>query len=271
MDADFPAAHSMDTQWFAIDAEGCVGYFVTGEPGPVPIPAKEYAIPYSDSRLEKLFLAAPQLLLENSSQDPKQRHVGAEQPPASLARPPWHAEHYQRRRAELQAGAGKGRHLDRIGMLLRSRRLLEQIDPKRYEVAKEFATASGSLLPVFFNEPTIAEYRLLHDSGECVACVDLGFLFESPERFGVFMFSADDHYTNGPYELHARPSLPMVAERLPPEIRKIVSAMKFQSLRFGDAQFLQPLEHVPCVMWGGDEYMASDGRTILPVPEDKRG
>jgi hypothetical protein len=33
---DFPAAHSMDTTWFAIDADGCVGIFNSDEGGAVP-------------------------------------------------------------------------------------------------------------------------------------------------------------------------------------------------------------------------------------------
>jgi uncharacterized radical SAM superfamily protein len=33
---DFPAAHSMDTTWFAIDADGCVGIFDSSENGAVP-------------------------------------------------------------------------------------------------------------------------------------------------------------------------------------------------------------------------------------------
>jgi hypothetical protein len=39
MDADFPAAHSMDTWWFAVDAEGHVAVFDSGEAGAVPIAA----------------------------------------------------------------------------------------------------------------------------------------------------------------------------------------------------------------------------------------
>ena len=36
MDADFPAAHSMDTMWFAVDRDGRVGCFDSGEAGAVP-------------------------------------------------------------------------------------------------------------------------------------------------------------------------------------------------------------------------------------------
>ena len=33
---DVPAAHSMDSTWFALDADGCVGVFQTGESGAIP-------------------------------------------------------------------------------------------------------------------------------------------------------------------------------------------------------------------------------------------
>lgn len=33
---DFPAAHSMDTEWFATDADGNVAIFWSGEEGAVP-------------------------------------------------------------------------------------------------------------------------------------------------------------------------------------------------------------------------------------------
>ncbi len=33
---DFPAGHSMDTDWFALDEEGHVGRFDTGEDGALP-------------------------------------------------------------------------------------------------------------------------------------------------------------------------------------------------------------------------------------------
>jgi hypothetical protein len=36
MSADYPAAHSMDSTWFAVDAGGHVGVFSTGEDGHLP-------------------------------------------------------------------------------------------------------------------------------------------------------------------------------------------------------------------------------------------
>jgi hypothetical protein len=48
MASDFPAAHSMDTTWFAVDQEGNVGMFKSGEDGHVPEAGEEL-------RLEELW------------------------------------------------------------------------------------------------------------------------------------------------------------------------------------------------------------------------
>ncbi len=36
MEIDYPAAHSMDTYWFAVDEVGHIGMFYSGENGHVP-------------------------------------------------------------------------------------------------------------------------------------------------------------------------------------------------------------------------------------------
>lgn len=36
-DVDFPAAHSRDADWFAVDADGCVGVFDTDENAGSPV------------------------------------------------------------------------------------------------------------------------------------------------------------------------------------------------------------------------------------------
>jgi hypothetical protein len=51
MDEDFPAAHSMDSTWFAVDQKGQVGLFCTGEDGFAPSGASD---PPSDDILEML-------------------------------------------------------------------------------------------------------------------------------------------------------------------------------------------------------------------------
>lgn len=40
---DYPAAHSMDTEWYAVDRDGRLGRFSTGEAGGVPTSATQYS------------------------------------------------------------------------------------------------------------------------------------------------------------------------------------------------------------------------------------
>jgi hypothetical protein len=48
MDTTFPAAHSMDTTWFAIDRAGHVGRFSSGEAGAVPFIVFNRRLPEPD-------------------------------------------------------------------------------------------------------------------------------------------------------------------------------------------------------------------------------
>ena len=40
MKDDFPAAHSMDTTWFAVDGKGNIASFASGEAGALPYDAR---------------------------------------------------------------------------------------------------------------------------------------------------------------------------------------------------------------------------------------
>src|SRR5690242_17979502 len=57
MDADFPAAHSMDTYWFAVDRDGRVACFESGEAGAVP--ERAFADEYGLSASEPLMRSLP--------------------------------------------------------------------------------------------------------------------------------------------------------------------------------------------------------------------
>src|SRR5438132_658813 len=41
MEPDYPAAHSMDTTWYAVDGQGRVGMFFSGANGAVPVDAAD--------------------------------------------------------------------------------------------------------------------------------------------------------------------------------------------------------------------------------------
>ncbi|SRR5579885_2538181 len=68
MDADFPAAHSMDASWYAIDKNGHVALFITGAGGAMPNGA------YSPEGAEMMAEYAEEEVLAGAAR----QHVGAE-------------------------------------------------------------------------------------------------------------------------------------------------------------------------------------------------
>jgi hypothetical protein len=154
---DFPAAHSQDTEWYAIDQHGHVAVFESGENGHVPEEAQN------------------QYLLDEL----------------------WRFQH-----------------------------------PEEGEDA-------------------------YHDTGELVS------------HFGVFYFTyGDDFDPIGPYNRAVVPDKPLHVDQLPPQLRKRCKQIRFESLAFYRAEYVQPLEFFPCVFWYSDRvaYLCGDGKTVRPIP-----
>jgi hypothetical protein len=163
MEADYPAAHSMDTTWFAVDKDGNVGMFRSGENGAVP---------------ERVL--------------------------------------------------GDGLH-----------EFFEISEQARLEV--EF------------------DYRVRR-------------VVEQVARLGLFCYSHDnlsEFPFQSPYTLARRPDVPLHVDRLPPRLRSLAKKIRFGRVSFPDVERVQPVEHAPCVVWGGEEeiaYLAADGATVRPIP-----
>jgi hypothetical protein len=161
MEADYPAAHSMDTTWFAVDRDGHVGMFFSGESGAVP------------------------------------------------------------------------------------------------------EGVSGGVSREFFE---------LVEGAETEAEFYVGAAAAGAARLGLFYYSYDDFsefpFQRG-YPLEGRPDEPLHVDRLPPRSRSLAKQIRFDRVSFPDAKRVQPVEHIACLFWGGDEeiaYLAADGVTVRPIP-----
>jgi hypothetical protein len=145
MNADFPAAHSMDTAWYAVDRDGYVGVFVTGEEGHMPSgAANDY-----DASLPALS-------------------------------------------DELQGGL---------------------------------------------------------------------FTFEYDEDYSEYAFWVQ------PYARTHVPAQPLHIDQLPPRLRKAYRRVRFDALRFAEAEHVQPWEFGVCDGWGASAaYITADFSTVRPVP-----
>ncbi|HEX4796704.1 MAG TPA: hypothetical protein VH370_23130 [Humisphaera sp.] len=246
MQPDYPAAHSMDTHWFAVDSAGHIGFFETGEPGPVPVDAQ--ADEDAHEWLKHLFFAAPAMLLLNArSKDAVHAHELFEE-------------------SSRRGGFGYSINSS-LCMLLRSKQYVSEVG-KGVQVGPDVVTPEGTVYPVYVSEIDEQAYRAIHETGTCVGCVGLWGLDENRgERLGIYHFAAED-YRHGPYVRIGVPDKPLLISQLPAQVQSLIAACPLP-IRFDKEPSVQPLELVPCSTWGGGEYLASDMKTIRPMPEHK--
>lgn len=231
---DVPAAHSMDSAWFAVDACGHVAAASTGEAGALPGPFRpqevdRHGLLEAVARVvppgEPVVDPAAQALGEVAGAHglwgdrPRDALVFADRPEAL---------------APLVARHGGRFVLARTGAAA----LLRQVAP-------------GAL----------AE---LHAAGGCRACRWAWAPYEGerrPARLGLYEYEhLCENWIAGPYGV-VHPRHPVKLAQLPPEVVAVAEWVRFEGLCFAESPLLQPADHVPCATWHAP-YLAADGRTV---------
>ena len=239
MTVDFPAAHSMDTCWFAIDRDGHVAYFGTGEAGAVP---EEAFIEEPYNVLQELGrILPPTEVLYNFA-----GHV----PPGPLGT---RGEHWS------VAIGGSGALF-----------FLTSLDTVRKEISRGVAVqvpATAGGVAVVITDLTPQLVKRIHAAGACLGCF---FYYEPgqendlprPAEHGLFRYShLCENWVSGPYGLQETPGRPIHVDQLPPRLRELVGQFRFPSLCFGQTPHIQPVEHALCTSWES-AYLTGDGLII---------
>jgi hypothetical protein len=242
MDADFPAAHSMDTCWFAVDKDGHVAYFGTGEAGAVPF----------DAGLED-----PYGVMQGLGQALPRTQVVYNRAGHRLPGP---------------LGARKEHWSVAIDTCREALFFLTSLEAVQAEVAAGQAIpvpASGGTVAVVITNLTRPVVQRIHDAGACLGCFFHYVPLPSDDvppaaEHGLFRYShLCENWISGPYGLFEMPDRPVHVDQLPPRLREAVGQFRFPSLCFGQAPHIQPIEHRPCVSWDA-AYLTGDGLTIRP-------
>lgn len=238
METDYPASHSMDTCFFAIDRDGHVAIFETGSAGAVPASA------FGGDEAYQMLEQFGSLPRGEALYDPSGHRV-----PGSVQQSDRHAG---------QAGSDHP-----ILMFLSS------LDPVRDEIAAGRAEALPSTegVAVLFQRLPQALGQQLHADGACLGCE---WHFQAHNREiaerGLFCYShLSDDCLAGPYGRMQQPAQPIHVDQLPPQIRGAVKTMCFSSLCFAETPHIQPIEHAECVSWE-PAWMDVTGKHIRPVP-----
>ena len=247
MEPDYPAAHSMDTLFFAVDRDGHVAVFETGEAGAVPVRAFQGGLARSARERLALMLPACEALLDREG---------------------WN----------IPGGQGlSGRdHAVPMSSEMPMMMFLESLDPIRADIqagrAEVLPAREG--VAVLWRGLSDEDYRRLHDAGVCRGCFwYIRALIEPSEDgpasaagHGLFEY---DHLTEnwvaGPYGRRRVPGRPVHVDQLPPDLRQRVKRMTFENLRFLDSPRIQPVEHGECRSWEAS-YLGVDGGEVRPIP-----
>ena len=252
-DPDFPAAHSMDTTWFAVDRDGHVACLMSWESGAVPEAA--CLEPGEGHRLLEEFRSASEQHSEVVYELDGMLIPGLQPEGQHIWQPGW--------------AASEG---PEVLMFLAS------LDPVREELVSGLAVAlkSRGSPALRFKALTEASAARLHASGACLSCFASFLKMNedwSPAELGFYSyshFSLTENWLSGPYGLLRTPRDPIRLEQLPPALREAAERVRLGGIRFDNTPRLQPVDFARCQSW---EFacLDADGTTIRAIPGREDG
>jgi hypothetical protein len=251
MDTDFPASHSMDTYWFAVDKDGRVGYFVSGEAGAVPVEA-----------------------MQGESADSMSRLVN------SLP----YSEKVHDRQGRLQPGkeASEMEHLAGTrGSTYPVLMFLKSLDLVAEEIAagRALQLPSTSDFAVRFQQLSAELAAQLHDGAVCLGCFfhfgpwdEVEYSGEpraDPSVRGFYQYSHTcENWISGPYGRISIPTNPVHVDQLPPQLRNALKVLRLD-LNFAETPHIQPVADHECASWES-QWLDLDGKEhSMPGIEDE--
>jgi hypothetical protein len=220
---DYPAAHSMDTRWFAVDADGNIGVFYSNEDGAVPKEISEDS--YQGSLIDYL----PKNK-EGVSQSLIEGHIAAQGAKKIYLRRMIAHSHFITEFSAL--------------LVLDSESTLEELRPYIY---LRFA---GSEIVVYVNECPSLKIKSLLESGKILRGITKLETLEWADFVGIFQFSHDWCGIAAPYKRDVVPQYPLNLAHLPPQLQQQLSTIRFESTHFNETSEIQPIEYTDCRTWG---------------------
>ncbi|MGN6546780.1 MAG: hypothetical protein ACTHK7_17120 [Aureliella sp.] len=263
MSDDFPAAHSMDTQWFAVDAEGHIGCFDSGEAGAVPNSALQVAEESEDSLHDAILALRPEDGVEYFVDDL------LEQPGGPFFKYSWETMRFEPEPL-VPFGAtyyGALLHLADESLFVprepASGGLLSRLfspSPKRQYQVVRISNSRHLLGYVVGTLPlTSADLKAWIKSG-VVQRAWLAHHLES-HRVGIFEFSHGDAFENwisGPYLKTAQPAHPVKLDQLPEVFRRLAGHTRLPDASFSRWNAIDPHTAGECSSWQ-DSWVSLDG------------
>jgi hypothetical protein len=227
----------MDTAWFAIDNDGNVALFETGESGAVP---EEAYVGEEVSTLQDELRALPV--------------TGFKLDSSGYGETQW-MQHVDIENENLTAETEVFMFLsDRVPVA----DLLERLGATEMD-----ATSSRAMRLLCRDLAALSE---LHAREACLGCYRDwgGRMDEEIARHGIYRYDHTcENWIAGPYARATVPTKPLTIREIPASIR--ANAVAFDG-RFAETPRLQPAEHWKCASWEHG-WLSADGKTARPFEE----
>ena len=262
---DYPAAHSMDTTWFAVDRNGEVGFFDSGEPGVVPV--DWYAMP----RLQWMRQTrGPEFsFVDHSLEDELLIEILRALPDRAVAnvrqlRPPpgYRLRAFGRERCDAAHDWDVALSWDHeywIGpcddspflLLPTSGTVEDSIDGERLD------TQVNDVDVWLVRSLRWADYQQIHQEGACLGC---GWLHDVRHWLGLHSYDFDYGYTA--YERKAAPAAPLSAAQLPGSVRRFVDKVRFDAVTFSQSTEIEVGQQCFCREYGAPWVIDHESRVV---------
>jgi hypothetical protein len=249
-EVDYPAAHSMDSTWFAIDKNGFIAQFNTGEAGAMPdhVPGGQDMENFEEQ------LRQTGLVGEVVFDFAGRRRPGVADGPSFFGGPDPD---------------------DSSLVFVRSLDLVQ--DALREGRAREVRSATDHA--VIWRGMSQEEYDRLVAADQLVG-MEYYYTYEGmPDSLatrGVYVYGHTcENWIAGPYGREEVPLLPLHVDQLPPAIRQQLKQCRFDEVSFAETAHIQPAEFVACSAWDdrflgldGKQYAFGSGGAKVPLDED---
>ncbi|MGK7942649.1 MAG: hypothetical protein AB4062_21315 [Crocosphaera sp.] len=235
---DYPAAHSMDTTWFAVDKEGNLALFDSGEGGAVPYSNYRVKMGSLDSLLLEMAQKYEYRVLQSKTQNYYvEKHLSLQKLQNNVNK-------------ALQK---KERRLHNCFLLLSSDAAISYlgIEETDYNYGVRFL---GEMTIIYLYFCRITLIQKLIEKGLILAgeernewCYNLGSLF----GFFIYEQGSNDPF---PYQRKAQPIISLQLDDLTENLQDDISWNWFDDLKFSEKTKIQPIEHFSCRTWGNDKW-----------------
>ena len=277
---DYPAAHSMDTTWWAVDSQGHVAQFNSHEAGAVPETAGEPLHSLEMFyRLVQAGFAGTTLFVDDVFQQPDGRLLYRQwdQPWQVVARElpeaPPDAERASGYMLWLRDEAAIATLRERLAPPTAAKSILQRVasaltaavpPPSSPWRVTRLPAQGKTVVWVDSAEdggPPVQHVRRLLEEGIVLRGIMYQLWTLDMERLGFFVYEHErfDNWIAGPYERSVPPAHPVRFTELPPAIREVIGSCRLAEIDYRREPLVQPFDLGGAHTWN-EEWVSATGR-----------